>query len=242
MLKFLILFVIITFASTSPQQTSPQYVGLHVHLTYMPRLQTRLSTSMKKLRSCAVTFVFSCQAPCQASFRPLPLRLKSRWAQCTLSTTPSFSSTFLVATKQINHLTFRRTTVGWKLMQFGNWCLYTGISWNNGAIGTQWRDRNISNRSIAILTPHISTESSVLFLGEATHAGRATYDVKFSLLNILPFCIHVLFKVGSVVAGHYHFVSGRACHRSIRRLLPSMWAAWAAWHGCSAIVFRWPVS
>ena len=128
MLNFLILFVIITFASTSPQQTSPQYVGLHVHLTYMPRLQTRLSTSMKKLRSCAVTFVFSCQAPCQASFRPLPLRLKSRRAQCTLSTTPSFSSTFLVATKQINHLTFRRTTVGWKLVQFGNWCLYTGIS------------------------------------------------------------------------------------------------------------------
>ena len=230
MLNFLILFVIIMFASSSPQQTSPQYVGLHVHLTYMPRLQTRLSTSMKKLRSCAATFVFSCQAPCKASFRPLPLRLKSRWAQCSLSTTPSFSSTFLVATKQINHLTFRRTTVGWKLVR-----IY-------GHFLKQWRDRNTSDRSIAILTPHISTESSVLFLGEATHAGRATYDVKFLLLNILSFCIHVLFKVGSVVAGHYHFVSGRACHRSIRRLLPSMWAAWAAWHGCSAIVFRWSIS
>ena len=34
------------------------------------------STLTKKLRSCAVPFVFSCQAPCQASFRPLLLGLK----------------------------------------------------------------------------------------------------------------------------------------------------------------------
>ena len=36
----------------------------------------------QKLHSCAVPIVFSCQAPCQASFRPWPLGLKSCYC-CT---------------------------------------------------------------------------------------------------------------------------------------------------------------
>ena len=73
MLNFLILFVQqhITIICSHPrplQHTSPQYVGLDVYLTNMPQLQTRSSTSTKKLRSSSVPFVFS--------FRPLPLGLK----------------------------------------------------------------------------------------------------------------------------------------------------------------------
>ena len=73
------------------QHTSPQYVGLDVHLTNMPQLQTRSSTLTKKLRSCAVPFVFSCPAPCQASFRPLPLGLKlvSLSNPCSIHLMPS---------------------------------------------------------------------------------------------------------------------------------------------------------
>ena len=83
MLIFFILFVqqhttIICSHRRRLQHTSPQYVGLDVHLTNMPKLQTRSSALTKKLRSCAV---FSCQAPCQASFRPLPLGLKSNKTQ-----------------------------------------------------------------------------------------------------------------------------------------------------------------
>ena len=81
LLNFLLLFVqlcviIICFHPRPFQHTSPQYVRLDVHLTDVPQLQTRSSTLTKKLHSCAVPFVFSCQAPCQASFRPLPLGLK----------------------------------------------------------------------------------------------------------------------------------------------------------------------
>ena len=75
--NFLILFVqqhvIIICSHPRPfQHTLPKYV---VHLANVPQLQTHSSTT-KKLRSWAVPFVFSCQAPCQASFRPLPLGLK----------------------------------------------------------------------------------------------------------------------------------------------------------------------
>ena len=41
-----------------------------------PSFRPRSSRLTKKLRSCAVPFVFSCQAPCQASFRPVPLGFK----------------------------------------------------------------------------------------------------------------------------------------------------------------------
>ena len=66
------------FSSSSP----PTYItsiriGLDVHRTNMPQLQTCSSTLTKKLHSCAVHSVFSCQAPCQASFRPLSPGLKS---------------------------------------------------------------------------------------------------------------------------------------------------------------------
>ena len=82
MLNFFILFVqqyiIIICSHPRPlQHTSPQYVGLDVHLASMSQLQTRSSTLTKKARNCAAPFVFSEQAPCQASFRPLPLGLKS---------------------------------------------------------------------------------------------------------------------------------------------------------------------
>ena len=53
------------------QQTVPQYVGLDVHLTCM-RFRPARARWCKKLRSCAAPFVFSSEAPCQASFRPLP--------------------------------------------------------------------------------------------------------------------------------------------------------------------------
>ena len=76
MLNFFFLFLqqyILICAHHRPlQHTLLQYVGLDVHVTNMPQLQTRWSTLTKKLRSWAVPFVFSCQAPCQASFRPLP--------------------------------------------------------------------------------------------------------------------------------------------------------------------------
>ena len=80
MLNFLIFFVqqrtttIINHTCSHPpplQHASPQYVGLDVHLANMPQLQTRSPTLTKKLRSCAVPFVISCQAPCQA-FVPYP--------------------------------------------------------------------------------------------------------------------------------------------------------------------------
>ena len=81
MLIFVILFVqqfiTIIFSHPRPlQHTSPIYAGLDVHLTNMPQLQTRSSTLTKRLHSCAVPSAFSCQTPCQASFRPLPLGLK----------------------------------------------------------------------------------------------------------------------------------------------------------------------
>ena len=64
MLNFLILFlqlcIIIICSHPHPQHTSPRHVGLDVHLTNMPPLQTRSSTLTKKLRSCAMPFVFSC--------------------------------------------------------------------------------------------------------------------------------------------------------------------------------------
>ena len=73
-------YTTIRFFSSSP----PTYIasirrfGLwtfnDVHLTNMPHLPR--SSTTKKLRSCAVPFVLSCQAPCKASFRPLPLGLK----------------------------------------------------------------------------------------------------------------------------------------------------------------------
>ena len=82
MMNFFILFVQqYTLICSHPrplQHTLPQYVGLDVHLTNLPQLQTRSSTLTKKLHSCAVPFVISCQAPCQARFRPLPLGLKLR--------------------------------------------------------------------------------------------------------------------------------------------------------------------
>ena len=81
LLNFLILFerqhrIIICSRPRPLQHTSPQYVGLTFHLTNTPQLQTRSSTLPKKLRSCAMPFVFSCQFPCHASFRPRPLGLK----------------------------------------------------------------------------------------------------------------------------------------------------------------------
>ena len=80
LLKVLIPFVqqhIIICSHPLPlRHTSPQCVGLGVHRTNMPQLQTRSSTLTKKLRSCTVPFVFSCQAPCQARFRPSPLGFK----------------------------------------------------------------------------------------------------------------------------------------------------------------------
>ena len=87
MLNFFILFVqryiIIICSHPRPlQHTSPQYVGLDVHLTNMPQLQTRSSTLTKKLCSCAAPFVFSCQVPCQASFRPLPPGLQICLRRC----------------------------------------------------------------------------------------------------------------------------------------------------------------
>ena len=64
-LNFLILvmyqYIIICSHPLPLQHTSPQYVGLDVRLTNTPQLQTRSSTLTKKLRSCAVPFVFSCQ-------------------------------------------------------------------------------------------------------------------------------------------------------------------------------------
>ena len=53
------------------QQTVPQYVGLDVYLTCM-RFRPARARWCKKLCSCAAPFVFSSEAPCQASFRPLP--------------------------------------------------------------------------------------------------------------------------------------------------------------------------
>ena len=81
MLNFLILFVqqyirIICSHPRPLQHTLPQYLGLDGHLTNMPQLQTSSSTLTKKLHSYAVPSVFSCQTPCQTSFRPLPLGLK----------------------------------------------------------------------------------------------------------------------------------------------------------------------
>ena len=81
MLNVLILFMqryIIICSHPRPlQHTSPQYVGLDVHLANMSQLQTRSSTLTKKLHNCAAPFVFSCQGLCQASFRPFPFGLKS---------------------------------------------------------------------------------------------------------------------------------------------------------------------
>ena len=53
----------IMFSSSSPPTyiASIRNVGLDVRLTNTPQLQTRSSTLTKKLRSCAVHFVFSCQ-------------------------------------------------------------------------------------------------------------------------------------------------------------------------------------
>ena len=73
MLNFFILFVqryiIIICSHPRPlQHTSPQYVGLDVHLTNMPQLQTRSSTLTKKLCSCAAPFVFSAKL----AFVPYP--------------------------------------------------------------------------------------------------------------------------------------------------------------------------
>ena len=80
MLNALILFmqqyVIICYPRPLQHCTLPQYVGLDVRLTNMPQLHTRSSTLTDKLRSCAVPCAFSCQVPCQASFRPLSLGLK----------------------------------------------------------------------------------------------------------------------------------------------------------------------
>ena len=70
------------FSSLSPPTyiASTRWFGCSPHLTcpsFRPaRPCWRVLT--KKLRSCAVPFVFSCQSPSQASFRPLPLGLKSR--------------------------------------------------------------------------------------------------------------------------------------------------------------------
>ena len=82
MLSFLIFFVqqyrrIVCSYPRPLQHTSPQYVGLDVHLANMSQLQTRSSTLTKKLHNCAAPFVFSCQGLCQASFRPFPFGLKS---------------------------------------------------------------------------------------------------------------------------------------------------------------------
>ena len=76
MLNFFILFVQeYTIICSHPhllQRRLPQDVGLGVHLTNMSRFQTHWSTLTKKLRSCAVPFVFSCQVPCQTSVRLTP--------------------------------------------------------------------------------------------------------------------------------------------------------------------------
>ena len=76
MLNFLILFVQQYIMNTSSPPSTYIASIRRSDLTNMPQLQTRSSTLTKKLRSCAAPFVFSCQAPCQASFRPLPMGLK----------------------------------------------------------------------------------------------------------------------------------------------------------------------
>ena len=43
---------------------------------YLHAIQTRLFTFTKKARGCAVPSLFSSEAPCQASFRPLPSGLQ----------------------------------------------------------------------------------------------------------------------------------------------------------------------
>ena len=61
-----------------PSSSTPTYIGpiqLDVRLTNTPPLQTCSSALTKKLPSCAVPFALSYQAPCQASFPPLPLGL-----------------------------------------------------------------------------------------------------------------------------------------------------------------------
>ena len=51
------------------------YVGLDAHITCM-RFRPACSRSRKKARGCAVPSLFSSEAPCQASFRPLPSGLQ----------------------------------------------------------------------------------------------------------------------------------------------------------------------
>ena len=76
MLNFFILFVQqYTLICSHPrplQDTLPQYVGLDVYLTNMPQLQTRSSTLTKKLRNCAVPFVFHAMLPAKLAFVPYP--------------------------------------------------------------------------------------------------------------------------------------------------------------------------
>ena len=60
-------YIIICSHPRPLQHTSPQYVGLDVRLTNM--LQTRSSTLMKRLRSCAVP---SAELPAKLAFVPYP--------------------------------------------------------------------------------------------------------------------------------------------------------------------------
>ena len=75
MLKFVRLFgqqyTLICSHPRPLQQTVPQYVGLGVHLTCM-RFRPARARWCKKLCSCVCPLCFHPEAPCQASFRPLP--------------------------------------------------------------------------------------------------------------------------------------------------------------------------
>ena len=93
------------FSSSSP----PTYItsiriGLDVHRTNMPQLQTCSSTLTKKLHSCAVHSVFSCQAPCQASFRPLSPGLKSHVVSSQLFSHHLISSHVILSRLVSSHL------------------------------------------------------------------------------------------------------------------------------------------
>ena len=82
MLNLFLLFVpqyILIYSHPRPlQPTLPQYIGLDVHPTNMPQFQTRSTTLTTKVAQLRCAFcVFSCEAPCQASSRPLPRGLES---------------------------------------------------------------------------------------------------------------------------------------------------------------------
>ena len=96
MLNFFILFVqqcaLICSHPRPLQHTLPQYTGLDVHLSNMPQLQTcssTLTTKAAQLRCALCVFLR------KASFRPLPLVLKSNYIQIQCNLTDIYLSVCL---------------------------------------------------------------------------------------------------------------------------------------------------